>query len=366
MRIAYIVEPRKVIGGGVRAAMNLSKSMYNLNNAETAIFGIYEGTVEDAAVNFFPVKTMKPMSLSYLTKYHEFIKKYKPDVVHCLGLFTALVCLLYRKLFHANYSVVCTVHRVTMNMRYRVLIKYVVNYIARNVDYTTFLTEYQKNHYYRNVGFRPQRFTIVPNVIFVQHISSEEKVNKRKSLCRELNTDYITSYVGRIIPSKNIEDTIKIIAIANERGFNLGGVLVGGYSDDYYKILQQLIDELKIGHKIKFVGYVNNPSLYTGAADFTTTTTHGEALPNLLIESFALGKVTFSSDIPQMVDLIDDKKNGFTISLDNLNTFVDEMQKFCSDTELRNQMEQSALQTYNEKYSPERVTAVYNNIYMSL
>lgn len=41
MKIAYVVELRKIIGGGVRAAMNLSKSMKNLYKAATAIFGVY-------------------------------------------------------------------------------------------------------------------------------------------------------------------------------------------------------------------------------------------------------------------------------------------------------------------------------------
>lgn len=367
MKIAYIVEPRKVIGGGVRAAMNLSKSMKNLYKATTVIFGVYENTVEDKEVDFHSVNTLKPMSLFYWRRYHCFVKEYKPDIVHCLGLYTALFCLLHKKFTHSNYAIVCTVHRVTMNMRYSSLIKYVVGYIARNLDYTTFLTEYQKGHYFKNVGFRPGKFVIVPNVIFVQNVSEEEKRQKRLELANELNADFLTSYVGRIIPSKNIEDTIRIIAMANEGGLNLGCVLVGGFERDYHEKLQALIKELNVGHKVKFVGYVNTPSLYTGATDFTTTTTtHGEALPNLLIESYALGKVTFSSDIPQMVNLIDNETNGYTLSLKSLHVFVDKMRIFCTDKELRKTMESTALNTYERLYSPEYVTSIYNHVYQSV
>ena len=367
MKIAYVVEPRKVIGGGVRAAMNLSKSMKNLYKAMTVIFGVYENTVEDKAVDFYTVNTLKPMSFFYWRQYHCFVKGYKPDIVHCLGLYTALVCLLHKKITHSDYAIVCTVHRVTMNMRYVSLIKYVVSYIARNLDYTTFLTEYQKEHYFKNVGFCPNKFVIVPNVIFVQNVSEEEKRQKRIELANELNAEFLTSYVGRIIPSKNIEDTIRITAMVNECGLNLGCVLVGGSEREYYEKLQALIEELNIGNKVKFVGYVNTPSLYTGATDFTiTTTTHGEALPNLLIESYALEKVTFSSDIPQMVNLIDHETNGYTLSLKDLNMFINKIRIFCTDEELRKRMENAALDTYKRLYSHEYVTSIYNHVYQSI
>ncbi len=366
MKIAYIVEPRRVIGGGVRAAMNLSKSMKHQYNVDSTVFGVYENSVEDKDVLFYPVNTLKPVSFSYIRQFGRFVSVYKPDIVHCLGLFSALVCLLYRKFTKSNYAIVCTVHRVSMNMRYPSLIKYVVGFIANNIDFATFLTEYQKNHYYNNIGFRPKKYQVVPNVIFVQKIDRQDSKRLHQEFIDDLDADYMTSYVGRIIPSKNIEDIIKITALANNKGFNLGCVLVGGYDADYYKKLQTLIEELHIGHKIKFIGYVNNPSLYLDAADYTTTTTYGEALPNLLIESYALGKVTFSSDIPQMVDLIDNGVNGFTLPLSNLEEFVDKMDEFCTNSQLRDKMEKAALETYRLNYSPEKVSSIYYDIYRAI
>ena len=39
MKIAYIVEPRKVIGGGVRAAINLVKAMKQYYEEDAMVFG---------------------------------------------------------------------------------------------------------------------------------------------------------------------------------------------------------------------------------------------------------------------------------------------------------------------------------------
>ena len=45
MKIAYIVEPRKVIGGGVRAAINLVKAMKQYYEEDAMVFGVNRGTI---------------------------------------------------------------------------------------------------------------------------------------------------------------------------------------------------------------------------------------------------------------------------------------------------------------------------------
>ena len=234
MKIAYIVEPRRVIGGGVRAAINLSKSMNNLYGETTIVFGVYKGALADKDVHIQEVSTLKPISFGYWRSLGKFINSYKPDIVHCLGLYTALLSIIYKKITHKKFSIVCTVHRVTMNLRFRKSLKYIIGFIAKNLNYTTFLTSYQQEHYFKNIGFRPNKYAIIPNVIYIQQASNIEIQQTRNKLTTALNTDFLTSYVGRIIPSKNLEDFIRIIALANRQGVNIGGVLVGGYDTAYY------------------------------------------------------------------------------------------------------------------------------------
>ena len=364
MKIAYIVEPRKVIGGGVRAALNLAKGMKEYYGEESVIFGVHRDGVKEVETPIYEVDTLKPISLRFYKEYKKFINDFKPDVVHCLGLFSALMCIMHRKWNKANYKIVCTVHRVTMNLRFSALTKFVIDFISRNTDYVTFLTPYQQKHYFKNVGFKPKHFTIVPNVIFVQDYSQLDKANLKEKFKAELKCDYITTYVGRIIPLKNIEDTIRVVARVNRLGINLGCVLVGGYDDEYKEVLDRVIYEENVADKVKFVGYVNNPTLYIGAADFTTTTTHGEALPNLMVESFALGKVVFSSDIPQMCGLIDDGINGYTISLNDLDVWAEKIAYFLTNTEIRDNMQHEAEITYNTMYEPHSVAKIYHDIYV--
>lgn len=364
MKIAYIVEPRKVIGGGVRAAINLAKAMAEYYGDDTAIFGTHKGGVKDDSVRFSEVTTLRPMGFAYWKALRRFLKGYDPDTVHCLGLYSALLLIVFRSLFRMRFKIVCTVHRVTMNMRFAPVMRFVIPYIAKRLDYATFLTGYQRNHYFNNVGFRPEKNAIIPNVIYAERYPEAEVEEKRKELLQKVEADCTTCYVGRIIPSKNIEDTIRLIGILNRRGLNVGAILVGGYSDPgYFDKLRRLIAEEGVEEKVHFEGYVNNPTLYISASTTTTTTTHGEALPNLMVESFALSKVVFSSDIPQMVDLIDDGKNGFTHSLQDLEGFADKMEAVYRNPELRKKIETEARKTYLDRYEPRLVAGKYRKVY---
>lgn len=360
MRIAYIVEPRKVIGGGVRAAMNLVRAMSEYYGEEAVIFGTYKGTVSGSRVNFHEVGTLNPFSIAYMRALRRFLKVYRPDVVHCLGLYSALLLVLYRCIYGNKFKIVCTVHRVTMNMRFHSIMKAVIPFIAKRLDFTTFLTGYQQRHYFEKIGFKPKNYIIVPNVIYVEHNSEEAIKAKRQELLKKVDADDITCYVGRIIPSKNIEDTIRLIGILNRRGLKIGAILVGGCSDEYHEKLMNIAKEENVENKVHFEGYVNNPTLYISAS---TTTTHGEALPNLMVESFALGKVIFSSDIPQMVDLINNGENGFTHSLNDLDGFADDMERVYTDKELRMNVEKNALKTYHDTYEPHTVASKYHDVY---
>lgn len=366
MKIAYIVEPRKVIGGGVRAAMNLAKGLKLFYRQDSRIFGIYPNTVTDTDIHFIPVDTLKPFSFKYWNSLRKFIKTERPDIVHCLGLYTALLCILQKKIFRENYRIVCTVHRVSMNLRHKNLIRFVLRLIEKNIDATTFLTQFQKNHYYSNVRFRPEKYAVIPNVIFIAPTGSDEEERLRDELLSGMKADYIFAFVGRIVPGKNMEFFLRAIARLQEKGMNAGGVLVGGYEQPYYDSLNRIIDECKLGGKIKFIGYVNNPTAYIAASDFILFPTKSEALPNLLIESFATGKIVFSSDIPQMVDLIDEGHNGFTHSTDDINGFCDQIMAVASDPAKQHELTANAKLTYQMSYSPELVVSKYYQIYTDL
>ena len=69
--------------------------------------------------------------------------------------------------------------------------------------------------------------------------------------------------------------------------------------------------------------------------------------------------------IPQMVDLIDDGRNGYTNSLADLEGMADRMEEIYQNEVLRKSIGKQALATYEEIYNPRKVAAKYHDIYES-
>lgn len=365
MQIAYIVEPRKVIGGGVKAAINLADSMkaFGFN---CSIFGVYAKANIEKRIDITTVDTLKPISIDYLRSLRNFLNSTDPEIVHCLGLFSALVCVLLRQLCSYKFKIVLTVHRVPSKVRFQRISKNLNGYIGRKVDYVTFLTNYQREHYNTKLNLLPKNTSIVPNVVAFPAIDCECVSKLNESLREITHSDLLFVYVGRLIKSKNIEFFIRVIAELHKSGINAGGVIVGGGDAEYKRALEMQVAETKLTDNVKFIGFVNNPLDYISASDFILFPTLTEALPNLLIESFACGKIVFASDIPQLKDLIENGVNGFALSLDNFKEFTKVIVDTICNAERRQRIEENAKKTYNDSFDPYMVSFKYKKIYESL
>ena len=74
MKIAYIVEPRKVIGGGVRAAINLVKAMKQYYEEDAMVFGVNRGTIKDKDVETHRSGHLEPNEYGLLESVKTILK----------------------------------------------------------------------------------------------------------------------------------------------------------------------------------------------------------------------------------------------------------------------------------------------------
>ena len=364
--VTYIVEPRAVIGGGVRAALNLMVGLQKYHSASADIFGVYAQSNLEHANHIWSVDYTKSLSLRYIKDFHHYLKNQQPRIVQCFGLYTLLLAVIHKKMFCSKYKIVCTVHRFTDNVRFGAVVRLINPFLSKNVDYVTFLTKAQKNHYFTKLDFTPLKNSVVPNVIFTDEKVCGDWENFRKSVLLDTNSDYLITYVGRLIPDKNIEDFIKIIALTRKQGINTYGMIVGGGEDNYVTSLKSVAKENRVDDYISFVGFVNNPLLYIKASDIILSPTKREALPNLIIESFALGKPVLVSSIPQLKGIVVDGHNGFMAPLSDLNAFVAKIKRIINDLTLRASIVVNAKNTYKKYYEPRVVTDNYYTIYKDL
>lgn len=367
-KVVYVVEPRSVIGGGVRATYNLAGVLGRPPfGARCVVFGVssrvpFAQRDGESCQSIFS-DASRSVGGRYIREMYQVLRDRDVDIVHAMGLYTGLVAIALKKIYRLRFRLVLTVHRVTKEMRAIWLARCLSSYVARNVDVTTFLTEYQRQHYRGFLGYRHERSCIIPNVIPARQPAAHQVVEQRTRLLQDSGAQYLVGYVGRMIESKGVHTFIQTIAELRRKNVNVAGVLVGGGDPLYIEKLRNLARELHLTRHVQFMGFAARPEEYIAACDCILFPTNREALPNLLIESFMLGKPIIVSAIPQLKELVVSNVNGVIVESPDPCAYADEVAKVLAEDSLRTTLSREAQVTYGRQYEPVTVARRYHEVY---
>ena len=112
--------------------------------------------------------------------------------------------------------------------------------------------------------------------------------------------------IANMVPVKGIEFLIKAFNQLHEQHVNWRLNLVGDINSSYGEELEQLVRNLKLGHKIEFSGKVMDVRPYLHRAEIFVLPTRDkgrrEGSPVALLEAMASGKVVLGTNIPGIRD----------------------------------------------------------------
>tara|TARA_B100000989_G_scaffold166659_1_gene124596 strand:- start:10410 stop:11522 length:1113 start_codon:yes stop_codon:yes gene_type:complete len=171
----------------------------------------------------------------------------------------------------------------------------------------TFLSE--------NFKIKEKNIKIRPNWVKESNSNELSTRDKKKIIC-----------VGRLEKQKNFEFIISAFA-----GSDFEIDLIGTGS-----LEQNLKDKaIKNNTKVNFLGKLNNEEILEllNKYKFYISSSFFEGNPKSTLEAMAAGCIVFASDIPNHVELINDKKNGFIFPL-NMENFKDYFEKEISRNDL--------------------------------
>jgi len=367
MNVLCVLEPRVSIGGGVRSTFNLvSQLAADQFSNNVAVFGFWRGATVPAIsprVTSIPATGVNPLSLRFIKEFKKAVDDVKPRIVHVMGLYTALLAILLRCVFGYRFKIIVTVRRTTDKIRYPVVGRILARFISRCIDHTIFLTEYQKAHYANSVKFAPRDATILPNIVVRRTVSAAECAATRHRLLNETGAQHLIVYVGRLVPTKRIDIFIEAVAEVRRNGLDVGGVIVGDGSVEHLKMLHAVTDRVGAGSLIHFTGFVNNPEFYVAAADCILFPTETEALPNILIESYALGRPVVVSPIPQLRELTSPERNCLMVQRHESGQYAQAVTRLLQNENLYETISAGARRTYAESYDPDRIARRYCDVY---
>ncbi len=104
----------------------------------------------------------------------------------------------------------------------------------------------------------------------------------------------VVTSAGRHVPQKGFDTLLRAFAALGDDDARL--VLLG--EGEQRASLRRLADELGVGERVAFPGFVDNPFAYMGRADAFVLSSWYEGFGNVLIEAMATGCPVVSTDCP--------------------------------------------------------------------
>ena len=251
--------------------------------------------------------------------------KEKFDCVHANWIPTAFAALIFRVFTGTRYII--TLRGADFKLlRHRLLrpifylpLRCAARIVSVNETFISALTQMY--------GLKKDRFELIPNGISLREVSSEEydQFMVRNGLSTE--TNYLL-YVGSLIPRKQVELLIELLAKLTQANFKL--ILCGGTEDTgYLNMLRQKVRELDLVNRIIFTGRVapDQIPLYLKLAWAFILPSQSEGRPNSALEAMRSGTPVFLSDIPEHREFIQSDHNGYLFDPADIQSLADKIMR---------------------------------------
>ena len=144
-------------------------------------------------------------------------------------------------------------------------------------------------------------------------------------------------FIGRLAPSKGLENLIKAFAIADTKNAELK---IGGYGQENY--VEQLKEQAK-GLNIEFLGRVKAQEFYRDIDVLICPSVYGEPLPRVVYEGYRYALPVIASNAGGTPEIVDEGKTGFVYPADDTNVLAKYIEDILNDATLYTTLSKGAV-----------------------
>ncbi len=184
------------------------------------------------------------------------------------------------------------------------------------------------------------------NGIDTSHFSSEhfsfEHLKKLKKESGILTTDFVLTFIGRVVKDKGINELVQAfveLATSNE-GLKL--LIVGPFEQELNPISPQTFDQIKTHSQIIYTGFQNDVRPYLAITDLFVFPSYREGFPNVVLQAGAMGVPSIVSDINGCNEIIINNENGILIPVKSSDAIKESVLKLLENKTLMNAMKEKA------------------------
>lgn len=176
--------------------------------------------------------------------------------------------------------------------------------------------------------------------------------------------DFVFAFLGRKTAEKGTLDLIKVFSKISARYQQARLLCIG--PDESNGALTRCVDAMLTGRQqLVNIDRVKNPEVYLKMADVLCLPSYREGFGSVIIEAAAMGIPAIGSQIPGLVDAIQDGKTGSLVQLGDFESLEQTMANFIDNPEMVLRMGLAAQQRVDKYFSADILYTALVSIYKS-
>lgn len=133
-------------------------------------------------------------------------------------------------------------------------------------------------------------------------------------------------FVGRVMKLKGIDEYLEAAKVIKQKYPNTEFLIAGWNEEEEYK---KILADFQNKGFINYIGFRNDIAEWIAKCNCTVLPSHGgEGVPNVLLESAAIGRVCIGSNINGIMDAIDDGITGYLFETGNAQNLIQKIEQF--------------------------------------
>lgn len=360
------------VGGAQQSVFNLAKGLKN--RGVQAVIGFGQGKfLKNKTIDLtlptiqfrYLRRTHNPLTnFLFILEFKKYIKQQAFEVIH-FNSSNTLIGALAVKLAKPKTKTVFTFRGLSIldkNYQINPILKYLYKYyfklFLRFIDKKIFVS--QANYEFAVKNKICQFGQVIYNGLDTERINFLPKHQARKLLAKKTNIDLspdelIIGSIGRLSYQKNYEWLIPLFARIKQPA-KLVIIGEGPKRTEY----ENLIAKYGLTKKVILTGAIDDACQYLKAFDIFILCSRYEGQSITLLEAMAAGLPILASDIPANVEAL--APAGWIFNLDNQNEFIDKLDKFLAEPNMRTDLQTKALERV-KNFSLDKTVNAYLQAY---
>ena len=270
-------------------------------------------------VNIITLNSPRLIALPILMA--SYLKKEKPDILfsggpigNCMILMARTLSLTSTKIFITEHSTPSLDVPEVSNQKIRSILPYLMKKLYPKADEIIAVSKTVAEDLSQYISYPIQNIQVIYNPVVSDELIQKSKEPISHPWFANRHTPIIT-YVGRLVPLKNIPLLIEAFSIVNKT--NPCKLLIIGEGAELDSLVSR-VERLQLEDKVEFMGHCENPYPFIRQSDLLILTSKWEGLPTVIIEALACNtQVVATNNLGGAAEILDQGKYGILAANDS-------------------------------------------------